>query len=67
MGASLETATGTGKPPVDVSVAHRPKQLDFEWNFARTAGGRFPAEAQGDTYEVSKALFEKYRSSLSQK
>ena len=63
MGASLEAATGTGKPPVDVSGAHSPKQLDFEWNFARTAGGRFPAKAQGDTYEVSKALFEKYRSS----
>jgi alpha-N-acetylglucosaminidase len=61
MGAALDTAAGSGKPPVDAGPALMPKLLDFEWTFANTSGGKYPSKAQGKTFETSQRLFEKYR------
>ena len=33
---------------------------DFEWRWARTAGGKFPAKPRGDCYAMSLELFKKY-------
>ena len=36
------------------------KMKDFEWAWARQAGGHFKATPEGDTYAMSLALYEKY-------
>ncbi len=61
MGAAVDASAGTGKPPVDVGAAAYQEIQDFEWHFAQTAAGKFPTRAEGDTCEVSRRLFEKYR------
>ena len=36
------------------------KRRAFEWKYATTTGSDYPARPQGDTYEMSHAMFQKY-------
>jgi len=55
---AIGNALAAGKEPdlkdIDGRVA------DFEWKWARSTGNQFAAQAQGDSYAISQALFKKY-------
>ena len=57
MVAALDAGTAPD-PKIDQRI------MDFEWRWARTAGGEFPAKASGDCYAMSQALFNKYASAI---
>ena len=54
-----------GQEPDMKAIDERLK--DFEWTWARTTGGKFATQPQGDCYATSLALFKKYDRALTSK
>jgi alpha-N-acetylglucosaminidase len=56
--SSLDRGTNLDSQALDERIK------DFEWQWARTAGGKFPARPRGDCYAMSFRLFKKYAPDL---
>lgn len=59
---AVSAALAAGQEPDMAAIDGRLQ--DFEWTWARSTGGKFTGQAQGDCYAISLALFKKYSSML---
>jgi alpha-N-acetylglucosaminidase len=53
-------ALAAGKEPADIDK----RVMDFEWKWAQSVGGQFKTQPEGDCYEASRGLYEKYSTAL---
>ncbi len=57
---AMGDALSTGKEPAGIDG----RVADFEWTWAQSAGGQFKTKPEGDSFEISLAVFKKYGAAL---